>query len=94
VLETLPAPQPIFALIQQLGNVSDEEMFRVYNMGIGFCLVVPEDQVEAVMSLLQRYQVDAFRIGYAVADKERKVRITPKGLVGQGSAFRKQEGSP
>jgi len=94
VLETLPAPQPIFALIQQLGNVSDEEMFRVYNMGIGFCLVVPEDQVEAVMSLLQRYQVDAFRMGYAVADKERKVLLQPKGLVGQGSAFRKQEGSP
>lgn len=87
VIDTLPEPQPIFALIQQLGNVSDEEMFRVYNMGIGFCLVVPEDQVEAVMSLLQNSKVEAFRIGYAVADKERKVLIQPKGLVGQGSKF-------
>ncbi|MBI5380183.1 MAG: phosphoribosylformylglycinamidine cyclo-ligase [Nitrospirae bacterium] len=90
VIDTLPEPQPIFALIQKLGNVSDEEMFRVYNMGIGFCLVVPEDQVEAVMNLLQNSQVEAFRIGYAVADKERKVLIQPKGLVGQGSAFRKE----
>lgn len=89
VLETLPEPQPIFALIQTLGNVSDAEMFRVYNMGIGFCLVVPEEQVEAVMNLLRHAHVEAFRIGYAVADKERKVLIPPKGLVGQGSGFRK-----
>jgi phosphoribosylformylglycinamidine cyclo-ligase len=44
VLDGLPEPQPIFQLIQHHGQVSDEEMFFTYNMGIGFCVVVvPED---------------------------------------------------
>ena len=32
--------QPIFGLIQELGDVSDEEMHEVFNMGCGFCVVV------------------------------------------------------
>ena len=40
VLDTLPEPPPVFRLLQRLGGVSDEEMFQVYNMGVGFCLVV------------------------------------------------------
>jgi len=44
VIEWLPEPQPIFGLIQRAGDVPDEEMFRVFNMGIGFCIVAaPED---------------------------------------------------
>ena len=40
VIDTLlPAP-PIFAVLQRHGAVSDAEMFRVYNMGVGFCVVV------------------------------------------------------
>ena len=36
----LPVP-PIFELIRELGGVSDEEMHEVFNMGCGFCVVVP-----------------------------------------------------
>ena len=38
--EALPVP-PIFGLVQRLGNVPDEEMWRVFNMGCGFIAVVP-----------------------------------------------------
>ena len=37
--EPLPVP-PIFELIQERGDVSDEEMHEVFNMGCGFCVVV------------------------------------------------------
>jgi len=37
----LPVP-PIFELIQKRGDVSDKEMYRTFNMGTGFVLVVPE----------------------------------------------------
>jgi phosphoribosylformylglycinamidine cyclo-ligase len=34
-------PQPIFALLQRLGNVNDAEMFRTFNMGVGLVLIAP-----------------------------------------------------
>jgi phosphoribosylformylglycinamidine cyclo-ligase len=35
-------PQPIFKLLQKLGGVEDAEMYRTFNMGMGFVVVVPE----------------------------------------------------
>jgi phosphoribosylformylglycinamidine cyclo-ligase len=43
----LPTP-PIFELIQDGGEVADDEMYRTFNMGTGFVLVVPEDEADAV----------------------------------------------
>jgi len=40
VLDDLPPPPPIFGLIEQHGAVTRAEMFEVYNMGVGFCVVV------------------------------------------------------
>ena len=40
--DPLPVP-PIFALIQERGQVSDEEMHDVFNMGCGFCASSPPD---------------------------------------------------
>jgi phosphoribosylformylglycinamidine cyclo-ligase len=84
----LPSPQPIFPLLQRLGGVSDEEMFQVYNMGIGFCLVVPAQAADRVLADLKAMGTDALYLGRAVADKERKVRL-PNRLVGIGNAFRR-----
>ena len=39
-------PPPIFRLIQDLGGVPDEEMYRVFNMGIGMCVVIDKDQLK------------------------------------------------
>ncbi len=36
-------PQPIFRFLQKLGNVEDAEMYRTFNMGMGFVVVLPED---------------------------------------------------
>src|SRR5437762_549346 len=45
---TWPIP-PIFTVIQRLGDVPDEEMFRVFNMGIGLVLVTPASEAERAM---------------------------------------------
>jgi phosphoribosylformylglycinamidine cyclo-ligase len=89
VLEALPEPQPIFTLLQRIGRVSDEEMFCVYNMGTGFCLVVSAADADRTLQTLKRLDVEALRLGYAVSDPERKVSLVPKGLVGEGSHFRR-----
>lgn len=43
---------PIFEAIQQFGDVSDAEMYRTFNMGIGLVLVVPADQASAIQAAL------------------------------------------
>ena len=42
----------MFDTIQIAGNISDDEMRNVFNLGIGFCLVVPEEVVENTRSLI------------------------------------------
>jgi phosphoribosylformylglycinamidine cyclo-ligase len=43
---------PLFRLIQERGNVAEEEMFRTFNMGIGIVLAVATEDVEAVRAQL------------------------------------------
>jgi len=62
--EPLPVP-PVFDLIQEHGDVSDEEMSEVFNMGCGFCVVVPAGDEPAVLELLRRHYPEARRVGRA-----------------------------
>ena len=62
--EPLPVP-PVFALIQELGGVSDEEMSEVFNLGCGFCVVVPAGDEAAALELLRRHYPAAQRVGRA-----------------------------
>jgi phosphoribosylformylglycinamidine cyclo-ligase len=82
--------QPIFALIQAHAGVDDAEMHEVFNLGIGFCYVVAARDADATLAILKQHGRTAARIGYAVADAEKKVRIPPRGLVGRHKKFRKE----
>jgi len=42
----------MFEIIQNAGNISDDEMRNVFNMGIGFCLVIPEEVAEHTECLI------------------------------------------
>ena len=79
VLDNLPEPPPVFHAIQELANVDSREMFEVFNMGVGFCIIVPECEVDDVLSILIDYERDGQRIGYAVKDPEKKIYL-PLGL--------------
>jgi phosphoribosylformylglycinamidine cyclo-ligase len=63
--DPLPVP-PIFALIQENGDVSAEEMYDVFNMGCGFCVVVPAADEAAALELLRAHYPAAQRIGRAI----------------------------
>lgn len=43
---------PIFRLIQEKGNLSDDDMYRVFNMGIGFVLAVNEKEADHIVNVL------------------------------------------
>jgi phosphoribosylformylglycinamidine cyclo-ligase len=89
-LDALPEPQPIFRLIQAHGRVAEPEMYRVFNMGIGFCLIVPGDgaAIRAVEQAFAAHRFEARRIGTVVAGEDRRVVLPGQRLVGQGDEFR------
>ncbi len=66
---TAPLPVlPVFELIQRLGDVSDEEMHEVFNMGCGFIAVVPEARADDAAALLASHHPGAAVIGSVTAD--------------------------
>ena len=87
-IDRLIEPHPIFGLIQRHSNVADSEMFEVFNMGIGFCYVVAPADADLLLSILKSHGRTAQRIGYAVPDPERHVRIHQRKLIGQHKTFR------
>jgi phosphoribosylformylglycinamidine cyclo-ligase len=68
----LPKSKPVFRMIQKFGLLSDREMFRTFNMGVGFIIVVPADEpedYERVADILKKHKMP-----HAVIGKVTKVR--------------------
>ncbi len=57
-----PVPK-IFSFIQEAGPVEESEMYRVFNMGIGYVLIVAEDFADSIQKKLSRYGEKVYRIG-------------------------------
>jgi phosphoribosylformylglycinamidine cyclo-ligase len=91
-LDRLPEPPPIFELIQRTGGISTPEMYRVFNMGIGFCLIVANQPalISAVTGSFAASHFEAQVIGEVVADDRRRVFLPQPGLVGEGEEFTDQ----
>jgi len=53
----------IFTFLQKAGPVEEAEMFRVFNMGIGFVLIVAEDFANSIKKKLTRYGEKVYKIG-------------------------------
>jgi len=53
----------IFEFLQNAGPVEEEEMYRVFNMGIGFVLIVAEDFADSITRKLNRYGERVYKIG-------------------------------
>lgn len=54
---------PIFRWIADVGNVNEEAMFNTFNMGIGFVVLVPPNQVEMSINWFGSQKIRAYRIG-------------------------------
>ncbi|ELW62061.1 Trifunctional purine biosynthetic protein adenosine-3 [Tupaia chinensis] len=60
----------VFSWLQQVGHLSEEEMARTFNCGIGAVLVVSKDQVDQVLEDIQQRKEEAWVIGSVVARPE------------------------
>jgi phosphoribosylformylglycinamidine cyclo-ligase len=87
-IDDMPPVPPIFRLIQRYGAVATPEMFEVFNMGIGFCVLAAEKDTDAVLSVLQRHGRRAHRIGRVIQDSSKGVYLPRERVVGHGKRFR------
>lgn len=74
-LYDMPEPPPIFKLIQRVGSIGDREMYRTFNMGIGFCIITPPYEVDDVLKTCKKMGVECYPIGRVSEELEVKVRV-------------------
>jgi phosphoribosylformylglycinamidine cyclo-ligase len=74
-LDNLPEPPRIFRLIGRTGRISESEMYRTFNMGIGLVIVAPESETNRIIRIFRKHRTVAMRIGRV----ERKPGIRIKG---------------
>jgi len=65
---------PVFNLLQQIGRIEDQEMFHVFNMGVGLVLALDPAEVQPAISHLSAQGESAFPIGH-IEPGERSVHI-------------------
>ena len=86
-LPKFPEPPPIFRLIQARGHITVAEMYRTFNMGVGFCVVVAPEGMAEVESIAAQHGQAAFALGHARADGRRRIELPTIGLVGERGVF-------
>jgi phosphoribosylformylglycinamidine cyclo-ligase len=68
-------PQAIFSFMQEAGSVSSDEMFRVFNMGIGYMLIVSKNDVDTTLKILKKEKQPAKVIGEIKAGERKTVLV-------------------
>lgn len=72
-IDQLPPTPGIFKLIQRQGSIADKEMYRTFNMGVGFIVVCPEKTEDAIIRLFSRTGYTVFHIG--TVDRKKGIRV-------------------
>lgn len=67
----------VFNWLQQQGNISTDEMYNIFNMGIGYTVIVDKKDVSTALAALQEIDVKAYEIGEVIEDAD-----TPLHLMG------------
>jgi phosphoribosylformylglycinamidine cyclo-ligase len=81
---------PVFELIASRGDVGAAEMWEVFNMGCGFCVMVPAQHADEAVGLLSTHHPGAAAIGRLTADAG-VVSLPGLGLAGDDSGLRPME---
>jgi phosphoribosylformylglycinamidine cyclo-ligase len=78
---------PVFVHIAERGGVDDAELYEVFNMGCGFCVVVPHEDADAAVRLLEEHHPGAAAIGQTTTATG-VVELPRQGLIGRrGEGF-------
>ena len=58
---------PVFESMQQIGNVTEREMYRTFNMGVGMVIVCSPEYVQEIKEHIERNQTKCYEIGRVIA---------------------------
>ncbi len=68
----------VYAFLRKVCGLPDEELFPVFNMGIGFVICVPESEEKTAKKILERAGETVYRIGQIVSGNKAEVRWVQK----------------
>jgi len=79
-------PQPIFSLIQQAADelhksITDEEMFKTFNMGWGFAVITSKTDCEGALEILEKAGAEPEQIGCITSSRGVKIRHKNKRII-------------
>ena len=67
--------QPIFELLQRLGNVPEDDFRRTFNLGIGMVLIVAESKIGTASQILKKLREPFSLIGHVIRSKAKQPRV-------------------
>ncbi len=85
ITDPLPSP-PIFGLIATLGEVTGAEMWEVFNMGCGFCVVVAAEHAEHAVQQLSQHHPGTAVIG-RITDRNGVIAVPEYEIEGTSAGF-------
>ncbi len=68
-LDNLPEEQEIFKIIREIAGIDYYEMYKTFNMGIGFCIICREKYEQDVLDICRKHKVKAYKIGRVIKGK-------------------------
>ena len=69
IYERLLPKQPIFSLIERLGEIEHSEMYNIFNMGVGMVLIIDKDEEEKALQILSKHGYNPKTIGQVTNNK-------------------------
>jgi phosphoribosylformylglycinamidine cyclo-ligase len=67
-IDSLPKIPPIMGLIEEQG-VKSEEMYKTFNMGVGFCVMASKNQAARIKSIFKKHKISSQEIGQIISKK-------------------------
>ena len=59
----------VFNMIQKIGRVEDGEMYRTFNMGIGYVIIAPEEEADGILKAIEQQGVKSWVIAEYLREK-------------------------
>lgn len=66
---------PVFRFLQEQGRVADHEMLRTFNMGMGYLVIVPPEEVDEALDTLSQASEEAAVIGRIIAGEKKVIYL-------------------
>ncbi|GGG87388.1 phosphoribosylformylglycinamidine cyclo-ligase [Staphylococcus pragensis] len=72
--QSFPTPK-VFEWLQQQAQIETQEMYNVFNMGIGYTVIVDKEEAKKAIDILNKEGISAYEIGEIITDKDTPIHL-------------------